>query len=259
MKIGVTATGRYNITATLGAFLLAASSTTAIASCAEDLTRIEIAASSTTSEIRSNTLQLPRNAEAKAKRKDFAGCEVAVQQALRVLQLPTLAPLKLSTPAASGEPPPAFNKRPVVPAMQTRQEGSGPAVAAATVNSGEANEQVRGVQTAVGSDPDQGQVIAQRLCAACHTFNQGGPTRVGPNLFGVAQRPIASVPGYKYSAALKGHSGQWDESSLDAFLKDPRGFAPGTYMIFPGIRSETDRRNVVAYLEKLGETTGAAK
>jgi cytochrome c len=102
-----------------------------------------------------------------------------------------------------------------------------------------------------GPDQPHGQALAQRVCAACHTLNQGGATRVGPNLFGVADRPIASVPGYNYSGALKSHQGNWNQANLDAFLKSPRGFAPGTYMTFAGFSSDRDRRDVVAYLESL--------
>ena len=102
-----------------------------------------------------------------------------------------------------------------------------------------------------GPDPTHGKAVAQRACAACHTLNQGGSTRVGPNLFGIAERSIASVSGYNYSNALKAHQGSWDQPSLNAFLKNPRGYAPGTYMTFPGIKSDQDRQNVVAYLESL--------
>lgn len=114
--------------------------------------------------------------------------------------------------------------------------------------------------TAGGPDPKHGQAVVQRTCAACHTFNQGGPTRVGPNLFGVTTRQIADVAGYNYSPALKSHQGQhWDQGDLDAFLKSPRTFAPGTRMTFPGISSDQDRRDVIAYLESLKPGTGASK
>jgi cytochrome c len=113
--------------------------------------------------------------------------------------------------------------------------------------------------TGGGPDPKRGQAVVQRNCAACHTFNQGGPTRVGPNLFGVTERQIAEAPGYNYSPALKSHKGHWDESNLDAFLKSPRSFAPGTRMTFPGIGSDQDRRNVIAYLESLKPGAGASK
>jgi cytochrome c len=93
--------------------------------------------------------------------------------------------------------------------------------------------------------------VVQRACAACHTFEKGGATRVGPNLFGVSTRSIASVPDYRYSSALKAHQGNWDQGNLDAFLKNPRDYAPGTYMTFPGIKSDQDRQNVVTYLESL--------
>jgi cytochrome c len=108
-----------------------------------------------------------------------------------------------------------------------------------------------------GPDPKHGQTLAQHTCAACHTLNQGGATRVGPNLFGVVDRPVASVQGYNYSAALKGHQGTWSEGSLDAFLKSPRAYAPGTFMTFAGIASDRDRRDVIAYLESL--KAGATK
>ncbi len=102
-----------------------------------------------------------------------------------------------------------------------------------------------------GPDLAHGKAAAQRACAACHTFEHGGASRVGPNLFGITTRPIAGVSGYRYSTALKGHQGNWDQRNLDAFLKSPRAYAPGTSMTFPGIRSDQDRQNVVAYLETL--------
>jgi cytochrome c len=65
------------------------------------------------------------------------------------------------------------------------------------------------------------------------------------------------VASYNYSPALKGHQGNWDAASLDAFLKKPRGYAPGTYMTFAGIGSDRDRQDVVAYLD--GLKAGAAQ
>ncbi|MDB5368163.1 MAG: Cytochrome c2 [Rhodospirillales bacterium] len=102
-----------------------------------------------------------------------------------------------------------------------------------------------------GADLKNGQALASRACAACHTLNPGGSTRVGPNLAGVVGRPIASVPGFNYSAALKKHQGIWDAGNLDGFLKNPRSWAPGTFMTFPGIPKDDDRRDVVAYLQSI--------
>jgi cytochrome c2 len=102
-----------------------------------------------------------------------------------------------------------------------------------------------------------GQTVAQRYCVACHTLNSGGNALVGPNLYGVVGRPVAGVSGYNYSDALKGHHGSWDPASLDAFLKSPRAYVPGTHMTFPGISSTQDRQDVIAYLQTLGGKTGA--
>jgi cytochrome c len=102
-----------------------------------------------------------------------------------------------------------------------------------------------------------GQTVAQRYCVACHTLNSGGNALVGPNLYGVVGRPVAGVPGYNYSDALKGHHGDWDTASLDAFLKSPRAYVPGTHMTFPGIASTRDRQDLIAYLQTLGGKTGA--
>jgi cytochrome c2 len=114
----------------------------------------------------------------------------------------------------------------------------------------------RGAQSANGGAA-HGQTVAQRYCAACHTLNSGGNALVGPNLYGVVGRSIASVPGYNYSDALKGHRGNWDTAGLDAFLKNPRADVPGTHMTFPGIASTRDRQDVIAYLQTLGGKTGA--
>jgi cytochrome c len=84
-------------------------------------------------------------------------------------------------------------------------------------------------------------------------------TRVGPNLFGVAARAIAGTRGYNYSEALKARHENWSSAALDAFLKSPRAYAPGTYMTFAGISSDQDRADVVAYLENLPQATGAAR
>ncbi|UVF22599.1 PRC-barrel domain-containing protein (plasmid) [Microvirga terrae] len=126
-----------------------------------------------------------------------------------------------------------------------------------TAPSGSLVESASSASAGGAPDPQHGQAIAKHSCAACHTFNQGGPTRVGPNLFGVARRPVASVPGYNYSPALKGHRGNWDGASLNAFLKSPRGYAPGTYMTFAGINSDQDRQDLISFLE--GLNAGAAQ
>jgi len=103
-------------------------------------------------------------------------------------------------------------------------------------------------------DVAKGEAFARR-CIACHTFEEGGANRVGPHLWEVVNRPIASVADYAYSDAMvaysEGGAKIWDYDTLGPYLEDPRGHVPGTKMVFPGIRSEEDRANIVAYLRTL--------
>lgn len=96
-----------------------------------------------------------------------------------------------------------------------------------------------------------------RACMACHTFDQGGPNRVGPNLWGIVGAPIAHLDDYSYSPVFNAanEAGRvWDWTELDAYMEDPRGHMDGTKMAFPGIRDADDRADVLVYLNSLSET-----
>jgi cytochrome c len=99
---------------------------------------------------------------------------------------------------------------------------------------------------------EKGQAAAKQ-CQACHTFEKGGPNRVGPNLWGVVDRVRASHPGFNYSSAMKAKSGQWTYDELDKFIVDPRGDTPGTAMTFAGIKNEQQRADVIDYLHTLSD------
>ncbi|MFD0388940.1 c-type cytochrome [Tistrella bauzanensis] len=97
------------------------------------------------------------------------------------------------------------------------------------------------------ADPKAGAKVFAR-CTACHDDSKGGPNKVGPELWSVVGRPIASADGFAYSAALQGLGGEWTFDKLDHFLTKPSDFAPGTKMSFAGLSKVEDRAAVIAYL-----------
>lgn len=84
-------------------------------------------------------------------------------------------------------------------------------------------------------------------CAVCHAPNQ--VTSTGPDLRGVVGRKSGSVPGFRYSRALKNTKFIWDEVRLDAYLAEPQLAIPGNAMPFPGLPEATERQDLIAYLK----------
>lgn len=101
------------------------------------------------------------------------------------------------------------------------------------------------------ADPKKGEQVA-KVCLQCHSFDKGGPNKIGPDLFGVTEENIAAVPGYQFSQALAAHKTEkWDPDKLNVWLFKPQDFAKGTKMSFPGLPKVQDRADVIAYLESL--------
>ncbi len=96
---------------------------------------------------------------------------------------------------------------------------------------------------------------AMRKCTACHTLDQGGANKVGPNLWNIVGRQIASAGGYSYSGELEGKSGEsWTYENLDGFLHKPKEWAPGTKMSFAGLKKVQERADLIAYLRSLSDS-----
>ena len=97
-------------------------------------------------------------------------------------------------------------------------------------------------------DAAKGEKVFKK-CKACHTIEQGGKNKVGPNLFGIVGKKSASVEGYKYSKAMQNADLTWDDATLSEYLKKPKAFVKGTKMSFAGLKKESDRENLIAYLK----------
>jgi cytochrome c len=104
----------------------------------------------------------------------------------------------------------------------------------------------------VSANIERGQG-STKACAACHTFQKGGPNGLGPNLYSVVGRARASVPGFAYSDAMKAKGGEWTIDDLNKFLTSPKDFVPSTKMNFPGFTKGNQRADVIAYLNSLAD------
>lgn len=100
---------------------------------------------------------------------------------------------------------------------------------------------------------EKGAAVAKK-CAACHNFQEGAGAKVGPDLYGIVGRPVASAAGFAYSAAMKAHGGDWTFEALSDFIKNPKADIPGTAMGFAGLAKESERADLLVYLNTLSHS-----
>ncbi len=143
----------------------------------------------------------------------------------------------------------------VVAATETEAQEAPVAGAATDAEPAEAPMGVAALLAA--ADPAAG-AKAVKKCTVCHSLDKGGKRKIGPNLWDLVGRPIASAAGYAYSGALKDKSGEtWSYENLDAFLTKPRDWAPGTKMSFAGLKKPGQRADLIAHLRSLSDTPAA--
>ncbi len=107
------------------------------------------------------------------------------------------------------------------------------------------------------AEPAAGEKLF-RKCVICHSPDKNGKRKIGPNLWDMVAGPVAAAEGFSYSNALKEKSGEtWSYDNLDAFLKRPKDWAPGTKMSFAGLKKPEQRAAVIAYLRSLSDSPAA--
>ncbi|ADM08861.1 cytochrome C [Parvularcula bermudensis HTCC2503] len=114
---------------------------------------------------------------------------------------------------------------------------------------GEEEEEIDLGTLMANASVERGQRAAG-LCGSCHTFQEGEPNGIGPNLWGIVGRDIASHGGFSYSSALQGLEGDWTYERLDPYLENSQAYVPGTQMA-QMVRKEEKRADLLAYLGSL--------
>ena len=100
------------------------------------------------------------------------------------------------------------------------------------------------VPAATAADAEAGKKVF-RKCKACHVVD-AAKNKVGPNLVGIFGRTAGAVEGFKYSDAMKSSGIVWDDETIAAYMKDPKGYIPKNRMAFAGLKKEADIANLLA-------------
>jgi cytochrome c len=166
------------------------------------------------------------------------------------LALPALGAAALLTLAACGEPA----EPDAVP--ETAPQANGPSGASSGAANSLAEPELSAGAGAALAALGEPYVSANlfngerlwRRCQSCHTVNEGARHLVGPNLHGMFGQQAGRAEGFDYSAALEGADFTWTPQALDEWLANPRTFLPGNRMSFAGLRNQSDRNDLIAWL-----------
>jgi cytochrome c len=103
------------------------------------------------------------------------------------------------------------------------------------------------------ADATKGADVA-KACISCHAFEENGANKTGPALYDLVERQVASHAGFSYSEGAKAKSGEaWTYDNLNAFLKAPKAYMPGTKMAYGGVKNDKKRADLIAYLASLSK------
>jgi cytochrome c len=124
------------------------------------------------------------------------------------------------------------------------------------VNGAQPAEAAAGAQSLdsllASASAEHGAQIAKQ-CEICHNLQEGQGPKVGPDLYNIVDRPVASAAGFNYTPAMKAKGGKWTFAALNKWLTNPRADVPGTAMTFAGLSSDKQRADVIAYLDTLSK------
>lgn len=105
------------------------------------------------------------------------------------------------------------------------------------------------------ADVKAGGDLFAKKCTTCHSGEKGGANKIGPHLWGVVNRKVASIGDFSYSAGMKSHGDKsWNFDELNHFLWGPSKWVPGTMMSFAGVQKDQDRANLIAYLNSQSDS-----